>query len=270
MIALIVSIVMGWSPVPAAAMLALGPIWALYYAWHAPLEKCHESILARLLIAYLAYTGTMSRTITRYRTRAKALAEGAAPNATRQRPSIDWAGRKLRLEYWNEGYITRDSLLDSACKLFSHTGHPVVVDPGWNDFDVEVRSNPWTRLELKTADEEHGGMKIKTIVVARVKVAGIVKLATAATVAGAVIAGLAGLPEIALGLGALTIAGAICAAGQMAAAGRLAYRAIEECAVELNLTPLGKPAGKPSRSNTELAAEKPVGAGLSAQERAAD
>src|SRR6266481_5994178 len=53
-IAMVASIVLGVSIIPAAAMLALGPIWALYYAWHAPLDKSHESFMARMLIAYHA------------------------------------------------------------------------------------------------------------------------------------------------------------------------------------------------------------------------
>ena len=38
----LVSFALRSSIIPAAAMLALGPIWALYYAWHAPIEKSHD------------------------------------------------------------------------------------------------------------------------------------------------------------------------------------------------------------------------------------
>ena len=264
-IALVISIVMGWTVIPAAAMLALGPIWALYYGWHAPLEKSHESFRARLLIAYLAYTGPMIRTITRYKTRAKALTGLGAQETIRQRPSIDWLRRSVKLAYWNEEYVTRDNLLDRVVKLFARTGHAAIVDPGWNDFDLEVRPSPWTRVELKTADEEHGGMKLKNIVVARIKTTRMTKLALAAGAVSAAAVTLAGLPEIALGLGALTIAGAICAAGAMFEAGRIAYRAIEECATELNLSPLGTPVRARSRAAVAAGAEKSVGAPISAQ-----
>ena len=100
-LAMVASIVLGVSVIPAAAMLALGPIWALYYAWHAPLEKSHESFAARLLIAYLAYTGPMVRTMTRYKTRAKALTGLSGADGVRQRPSINWFKRTVRLDYWN-------------------------------------------------------------------------------------------------------------------------------------------------------------------------
>ncbi len=183
-IALVTCFVLGVSVIPAAAMLALGPVWALYYAWHAPLEKFHDSFMARILIAYLAYTGPMVRTMTRYKTRAKAQTGRGAAESVRQRPSIDWSGRALHLSYWNEEYVTRDRILERMQKLFARTGHAARVDAGWNDYDLEVRPNPWTRVELKTADEEHGGNKLKNHVLARVKITRIAKLALAGSGGG--------------------------------------------------------------------------------------
>ena len=265
--ALTASFILGVSLIPAAAMLALGPIWALYYAWHAPLEKCHDSLRARLLIAYLAYTGPMVRTMTRYKTRAKGLAETNAADIVRQRPSIDWARRSVKLAYWNEESVTRDSILDRMLKLFVRNRHAAIVDTGWNDYDLELRTNPWTRVELKTADEEHEGTKLKNHVLARIKLTRITKLALAAGAACAVAVAAAGFPELALGIGALTIAGAVCVVGEMVEAGRIAYRAVEECAAELNLTPLGKPVRKVVGVEATVDSRRNVGAQMAAQER---
>ncbi len=91
------------------------------------------------------------------------------------------------------------------------------------------------------------------------------KLVLAAGAISAAAVAAAGLPEIALGLGALTIAGTICAAGAMFEAERIAYRAVEECATELNLSPLGNPVRARSRVAVAAGAEKPVGAPISAQ-----
>lgn len=269
-IALIASFVLGLSLIPAAAMLALGPIWALYYAWHAPIEKFHDSFVARLLIAYLAYTGPMVRTMTRYKTRAKARTGHGATESVRQRPSIDWTGRAVHLSYWNEEGVTRDRILDRMLKLFARNGHGAIIDAGWNDYDLEVRPNPWTRIELKTADEEHEASKLKNHVLARVKLTRIAKLALAAGALGSVGMAIAGLPELALSLGALTVAGAICTAAEMVEAGRIAYRAAEECATELRLAPLGKLVRQPSSAEAVVGSRKPVDAQLSAQERIAE
>ncbi len=269
-IALAASIVLGLSLIPAAAMLAMGPIWALYYAWHAPLEKSHESFRARLLIAYLAYTGPMVRTMTRYKTRAKALTGLAGADGVRQRPTINWLRRTIRLDYWNDEGITRDRLMDRMLKLFARSGHGAIVDAGWNDYDLEIRPNPWTRIELKTADEEHEAGKVTNHVLARVRSTRITRLALAAGVLSAAVVAIAGLPEIALGLGALTMAGAVCLVAEMAESGKLAHRATEECATELNLAPLGVLVRQTSSAQAAAAARKPAGAQLASQERIAD
>src|SRR5260370_30255426 len=195
-LAIVVSFILGLSLIPAAAMLSLGPIWALYYAWHAPLEKFHDSFIARMLIAYLAYTGPMVRTMTRYKTRANAQTGRGAAESVRQRPSIDWLGRAVRLSYWNEEYVPRDRILERMQKLFARSGHAASADAGWNDYDLEVRPNPWTRIEIKTADEEHGGNKLKNHVLARVKLTPACKLALAAGTLGSAIAGLARSPDL--------------------------------------------------------------------------
>jgi hypothetical protein len=269
-VTLVASVVLGVSLIPAAAMLALGPIWSLYYAFHAPLEKSHDRFIARLLIAYLAYTGPMVRTMTRYKTRAKALTGLAGNDGIRQRPTINWLLRTVRLDYWNNESISRDRLMDKLLKLFARTGHGAIIDAGWNDYDLEVRSNPWTRVELKTADEEHEAGKVTNHVLARVKLTRISTMALAAGVASATAVALVGFPEIALGLGALTIAGAICIAAKMLETGRVAYRATEECATELNLAPLGVLLRQPSTAQVEAEARKPARAQLAPQDRAAE
>jgi glycosyltransferase involved in cell wall biosynthesis len=262
------SIALGWTPIPALAMLALGPLWALYYGWHAPLEKCHQSFASRILIAYLCYTGTMVRTITRYKTRAAAIMEKEDTEMVRQRPTINWLKRSINLAYWNEDYTQRENLLDRMLKLFARVGQPVAIDQGWNDYDAELRPNIWTRIEVKTADEEHGGSRITNHVVARVRLS---KLSHYALGAGACLvaaAAFAGVPEVALGIAALTIAGSVCLASAMFEAGAAAYRAIENCAAELNLMPMGQPVRAPI--TVPAGAPVPVPVTSSRQERAAE
>ena len=145
-----------------------------------------------------------------------------------------------------------------------------MIDAGWNDYDLEVRPNPWTRIEFKTADEEHEAGKITNHVLARIKITRISTIALAAGALSAAAAAIAGIPEIALGLGALTMAGGVCIAVKMVEAGRLVHRATEECATELNLAPLGVLIRQPSTAEVTAAANKPARAQLASQERAAD
>jgi O-antigen biosynthesis protein len=249
-------------------MLALGPIWALYYAWHAPLEKCHQSFTSRLLIAYLAYTGPMVRTIQRYKTRANAVFGKESDEMVRQRPTISWLRRSVHLSYWNEKYTLRESLLDRMLKLFARAGRAVAIDSGWNDYDAELRPDAWTRVELKTADEEHGGNRITNRVVARVRLTRLSHYALGAGAALAAVAMLAGALEVGLGLLALTIAGGVCLAGAMVEAGAVAYRAIENCAAELNLMPMGQPVREAQAAPQAVPAPKPAVAPV--RERAAE
>jgi hypothetical protein len=160
--------------------------------------------------------------------------------------------------------------MDKMLKLFARTGHGAVIDAGWHDYDLEVRPNPWTRIELKTADEEHEAGKVTNHVLARVKLTRISTIALAAGVVCAAAVAIAGLPEIALGLGALTMAGAVCIAAEMLAAARVAHRATEECATELNLAPLGVLVGQAATAGAAAASREPARAQLASQERAAE
>jgi hypothetical protein len=211
----------------------------------------------------------MVRTMTRYKTRAKALTGLAGADGVRQRPTVNWLRRTIRLDYWNDESITRDRLMDRMLKLFARSGHGAIVDAGWNDYDLEVRPNPWTRIELKTADEEHAAGKVTNRVLARIKSTRITKLALAAGAMSAAVVAIAGLPEIALGLGALTMAGAVCIVAEMVEAGRIAHRATEECATELNLAPLGVLVRQPSTAQATASARKPARVAVAARDNGA-
>jgi len=246
------SIALHLTVIPALAMIALGPIWALYYAWHAPIEKCHLSFTARMLVAYLAYTGPVVRTITRYKTLAKAQKNFRAETAVRQRPTIEWLKRTVKLAYWNETWTPRDVLLDRLTKFFAKSGHPSIIEAGWKDYDLELRPSPFTIVEIKTADEEHEAGKLKNHVAARVRMSWLSATAIAIGATSAIATAMLALPILATGLSGLTIVIGACVAAAMAESGRLAYRAVEECASELNLFPLGTLV-KPRRAAIEAA-----------------
>ena len=243
LIAAIAAFMTGLPVSPALAMLLLGPVWALHYAAAAPLEKCHRGAGSRLRVAVLAYTGPMVRTMTRYRLRLTGAwnARFAGEPEPRQRPSISLLGRSVKLAYWNEAYTTRESLLDRIARLFARAGHAMVFDGGWNDYDLEVRPDVWTRIEFKTADEEHPGGKLKNHVMARIRLSRLTQGILAAGIVGAAAAALGGLSVVSLVMAGLTLMAATFALSEAVEAGRMAYRAVESGAIELNLTPLGTP-----------------------------
>ena len=247
----------GFTILPALAMLSLGLIWALHYAWQAPLEKCHDSLGSRLFVACLAWSGPMVRTWTRWKTRMRTVSIGKEIQP-RQRPALRLFGRNLHLSYWNEAWTTRESLLERLTQRFSRDGLAVTQDPGWNDYDIEVRPDPWTRLHFKTADEEHEGARLKNHVAVRVRLSRLSLMGLAITAGATVACGALGLSVMTAALAALSMASVMCAVSQAVESGRFAYQAVEQCAHELNLIPLGKPTAAARRA--AAAAEPSTGA----------
>ena len=237
----VLSLLFGVTIWPALAALAAGPLWAAYYASRAPLEKCHSGPGSRLLIGWLAYSGSIARTIARYRWRADARKRTSFDNDVRQRPTIDWKHRSIRLSYWNTVYTTREVVLEHLGKLFMSLGRPAVADSGWKDFDLLIEANPWSRIHLRTAEEELGGLELKTNVAARLRLTTGARMGLGACLTAAATASLLGPWLAAVVLWIITAGVTITAISALAEGASLAYQAIEQCASELNLVPLGKP-----------------------------
>jgi O-antigen biosynthesis protein len=267
-IALVVlSSLFGVAMAPALAALTAGPLWAAYYALRAPLEKCHRGPGSRLLIGWLAYSGSILRAVARYRWRIDARKNALFDHDPRQQPTIDWKHRSIRLSYWNGMYTAREVMLEQLRKVLASLGRPVVAGTGWEDFDLLVKANPWTRIQFRTADEELGGLELKTNVAAQLRLSsgariglGVCAIATATT-------SLLGPSLAAVALSIVAVGATISVVGGLAEGAKLAYHAVEQCASELNLVPLGRSATSaraPSvaaAADSERAAEAPQPAG---------
>jgi GT2 family glycosyltransferase len=233
------SFALGITMIPAIALLLMGPLWALYYAWRIKIEPCHDGILSRLFVALMAWSGPLERTWARWRHRTAAK-NVALDRAARQRCSISWVRCSISLAYWNERYTVREALLEKLMRLFARMGYPPVAGQGWGDIDLALSPDRWVRIELKTADEEHPGAKVKTMVAARIRMSGLTLATLSVGALAAAAAFTMGAINVAELFAAITAGGALCAFSEAIAAGRLAYRVIEQCAEELALTPLGK------------------------------
>jgi O-antigen biosynthesis protein len=252
----VLSLFFGVTMWPASAAFAAGPCWAAYYALNAPLEKCHKGAWSRLLIAWLAYSGPIARTAARYRGRGGTRKPALFDTALRQQPTIDWKHRSIRLSYWNSMYMTREMVLESLRRLFTSLGCPVVADSGWKDFDLLIEANPWIRIEFMTAEEELGGLELKTNVAARLRLSNGARVGLGACILAAAIASLFGSALAAAALSMVAGGVAIAVISELAEAASLAYHAIEQSASELNLVPLGKPSA-PARARPIPAIAQP-------------
>lgn len=141
--------------------------------------------------------------------------------------------------------MTREMVLESLRRLFTSLGCPVVADSGWKDFDLLIEANPWTRIEFMTAEEELGGLELKTNVAARLRLSNSARVGLGACILAAAIASLFGSALVAAALSIVAGGVAIAVISELAEAASLAYHAIEQSAGELNLVPLGKPAAPP-------------------------
>ncbi len=249
------SVIFGVTMLPALAALTAGPLWAAYYALRAPLEKCHWGPASRVLIAWLAFSGPIVRTVARYRWRGDARKRALFDTAVRQHPTIDWKRRSLRLSYWNSMYTTREVMLEHLRRAFVSLGRAVLAEAGWKDFDLLVEVNPWTRIEFKTADEELGGLALRTNIAARLRLSTGARAGLGACAMAAASALLFGSTIAAVALCVVAAGATICAISELAEGASLAYHAVEQCAGELNLIPLGKPAASASTRSVPAAAD---------------
>lgn len=240
------------SVMPALGMLLLGPIWALHYARRAQIEKCHDGVFSRMVVAYLAWTGPLVRAIARYRAPARACAVPERAPGGGHGASISWLTRSFRLAYWSESWVTRDRLLERTAACLSRSGHPAIADSGWKDFDLEVMPRLCTRVQLRSADEGHAGGRVKTLVQARVRLS---LFAMAVLGLGAGLASAASLlstelPALAVPSLVLVFAGYVL--GTMVVSGRLVCSALQSAADELGLIAL------PAKASRSAAAAQPA------------
>lgn len=232
--------VMGVTLAPTLGLLALGPLWAIYYAANAPLEKSHRGFVARTLIAYLAFSGPIIRTIARYRYRKNADRQNVLDTPPRQGPSIDLMRRSLRLAYWNEAWTTRDQLLERTSRLLAQSGRPATPEPGWSDADLVLEPGALTRIEIKTADEEHSGNRMKNHVAIRARLHGTTWVGITGAILTTAAAAAFGIPDIAIACAMVAGGLSVCAVGEVIGSMRRAYRVVEHAAEELALVPLGR------------------------------
>jgi hypothetical protein len=247
----VISLMFGLAIAPALVALVAGPLWAAYYALRAPLEKCHRGLVSRCVIGWLAYSGSIVRAFARYRCRIDARKQGWFDREARQRPVIDWKRRSIRLSYWSGNYTSREVVLEHLHKFFSSLGRPVLAASEWEDFDLKAEPNPWTRIQFKTADEELGGLELKTNVAARLRLSLAACLGLGASVAAVAGSFLLGRSFAAMVLCMGAVCTAIIALGGLSEGASLAYYAVERCAYELGMVPLGKPARSVTNPSTQ-------------------
>jgi hypothetical protein len=147
---------------------------ALSYMLHARLEPQFDSVRARLLVVFLAFTQPLVRGWSRYFTWLK---YKRTPERVIRTPEQELARRHAtgsisNFEFWNEEGHGREKILAETTRLLEDEGWSYSLDTGWNDWDVQIYGSFWWIVRLRTVTEYHGGPKCLTRATLRLRMGG--------------------------------------------------------------------------------------------------
>lgn len=136
---------------------------ALSYMIHAKIEPRFDTVPARLLVAFLAFTQPLARGWARYSTWFKFRRTPRRVIASRE-PGLPPGFRRgaSRMAFWSEGGVGREQLLAATLELLDQEGWSYSADTGWAEWDMQIYGNFWWLVQLRTVTEYHGGPKCLT------------------------------------------------------------------------------------------------------------
>ncbi|HEY2102370.1 MAG TPA: glycosyltransferase [Chthoniobacterales bacterium] len=137
---------------------------ALSYMVRARIEPRFDTVAARLLVMFLAFTQPLVRGWSRYFTWLHFKRTPGAVIATHEQLPADAKsrGNRRRRIYWSEEGKDRHALLQHIIALLDSESWRYSVDTGWQDWDLLIYGNFWWSIVLQTVTEYHGGAKCLT------------------------------------------------------------------------------------------------------------
>jgi glycosyltransferase involved in cell wall biosynthesis len=127
----------------------------------APIAPRFAGPKASALVALLIYLGPLLRGWERLKWRVKLMPGWSQPDprAIEQRCRIAWGQRALVLSYWTEDGTEKEAMLGALMRELARQHHPVAVDTGWANWDLEAGSGLWSQAQITLAGEDHGADK---------------------------------------------------------------------------------------------------------------
>jgi len=135
---------------------------ALSYMIHARLEAKHDTVPARLLVAFLALSQPLVRGWARYFTWLKFKRTPPAVIATQEKDFKRSRGSTSNLRFWSENGNGRELLLKETIGALESEGWNYSIDTGWKDWDVQIYGSFWWGIQMRSVTEYHGGPKCLT------------------------------------------------------------------------------------------------------------
>jgi len=135
---------------------------ALSYMINAKLEAKHDTVLARLLVTFLAFAQPLVRGWTRYFTWLKFKRTPPAVIASHEENFTPTRGSKSRLNFWTENGQGRERLLPEIIQALETEGWNYSTDTGWKNWDIQIYGSFWWGIKVRSVTEYHGGPKCMT------------------------------------------------------------------------------------------------------------
>jgi hypothetical protein len=194
---------------------------------------------ARGLVAVLTWAGPVVRAHARITERIRGLSESEP--VLPADPDAEQAGRRWVLTCWNETALEKDAVLSALLDFFQPRKYPLVLDDGWQPWDVAIHSGPWVRGEIKILVENHGAEKRQINVGLLLHTTGLARVVTLGIGVAAVLAATMGSASAALLLGVTTLGVVEWLRRQMRGLSRSIHHGATIALAHLPVTPLHEP-----------------------------
>lgn len=195
---------------------------------------------ARGLIAVLNYVGPFVRAIERNKVRMRGMSavERIHFPKLRQRPDLDLAHRSFSLSYWNTTQIEKEACIDEVVRFLKPRKYPIIIDNGWEPWDVSIHRGVWVRAEVKVLVENHGGSDRQVDVGVRLRQTGLSKGMKAVYALVGLLALVGNVHSVTVLAGAALVITEAFLSYQAYRMGRTVYHAVEITFQSLPLDPL--------------------------------
>ncbi len=234
----------GWAWLMAAPLVMTWVI-CINGALRAPIDRRFRGIKARALVALLIYLGPILRGYERIKWRLK---ETRTPEATGtleppiQKARVSWKERAFYLSYWSETGDDKEALLGGLMRFLVPQKYFVVVDQGWDEWDLKIARGLWSRALVLVCTENHGGAKRLLRVRCAMRFSRFAAFVLRAYALASAVALVLHEPELGLVIGLVGLAHGVSIAHRTIEFGRLMHRIVESVAQRAGLAPL-EPSG---------------------------
>lgn len=147
-------------PLPVITLLASISV-AIGAAWRVPLAPKHNRFWSRPLVAALYLLQPIVRGWPRYARRLHKPETPAKARETVRALASQYrrTGPIFTVHYWNDAGIERFAFLEKLLDLLDRDRWQARPDSGWDEFDVTVYGDRFSKVTIKTVAENHGGNK---------------------------------------------------------------------------------------------------------------